>query len=141
MDCTVSWLGQEGGMAFVAETATGHLVTMDAAADVGGRNLAPRPMEMLLAGTGGCAAIDVVTILKKSNQAVIGCKVQLHAERAEKDPKVFTQIRLHFVVTGHQINPNMVESAIKLSHQKYCSASAMLGKTAELVFSHEIIEQ
>ena len=128
-------------MTFLAETGSEHLVSMDGAPDGGGRNLAPRPMEVVLAGTGGCTAYDVVLILRKSGQEVRGCDVTLKAERAEKDPKVFTKIHFHFVVTGINLKPNLVERAIKLSHEKYCSASIMLQHTAELTHSIEIIEQ
>lgn len=140
MECTVRWTGLSG-MTFLAETGSGHLVTMDGAPDGGGRNLAPRPMEVVLAGTGGCTAYDVVLILRKSGQEVRGCDVTLKAERAEKDPKVFTKIHFHFVVTGINLKPNLVERAVKLSHEKYCSASIMLQETAELTHSIEIVEQ
>lgn len=140
MECTVRWTGLSG-MTFLAETGSGHLVTMDGAPDGGGRNLAPRPMEVVLAGTGGCTAYDVVLILRKSGQEVRGCDVTLTAERAEKDPKVFTKIHFHFVVTGINLKPNLVERAVKLSHEKYCSASIMLQHTAELTHSIEIVEQ
>lgn len=137
MECTVKWVD---GMAFVAETGSGHAFVMDGAADVGGRNLGPRPMETVLAGAGGCTAVDVVLILRKSGQHVTGCHVELKADRAETDPKVFTRIHMHFVVRGRGVKPQMVESAIKLSHQKYCSASIMLGKTAAITHDYEIIE-
>jgi putative redox protein len=140
MECTVRWTGLSG-MTFLVETGSGHLVTMDGAPDGGGRNLAPRPMEVVLAGTGGCTAYDVVLILRKSGQEVRGCDVTLKAERAEKDPKVFTKIHFHFIVTGINLKPNLVERAVKLSHEKYCSASIMLQETAELTHSIEIIEQ
>lgn len=140
MECTVRWTGLSG-MSFVAETGSGHLLTMDGALDGGGRNLAPRPMEVVLAGTGGCSAYDVVLILRKSGQEIRGCEVTLKAERAEKDPKVFTSIHLHFTVTGIGLKPNLVERAVKLSHEKYCSASIMLAKTAEMTHSFEIVEQ
>ncbi|MCA3181450.1 MAG: OsmC family protein, partial [Burkholderiales bacterium] len=108
--------------------------------DGGGRNLGPRPMEMVLLGTGGCTAYDVVLILKKNGQDVRGCEVALEAERATTDPKVFTSIGFRFTVRGRGLKPNLVERAIKLSHDKYCSASAMLAKTAELKLSWEIVE-
>ena len=139
MDCTVHWT-PETGMGFVAETGSGHLVTMDGAADGGGRNLAPRPMETLLAGAGGCTAYDVVLILKRGRHAVTGCSVKLSADRAPQDPKVFTRIAMHFVVTGKALPPAAVARAIELSHDRYCSATIMLGKTAEVVVSHEIVE-
>jgi putative redox protein len=127
-------------MTFLAESGSGHVVAMDGAPDGGGRNLAPRPMEMVLVGTGGCTAYDVVVILKKSGQEVTGCEVKLTSERAETDPKVFTRIHMHFVVRGRALKRNLVEHAIRLSHEKYCSASIMLGKTAEITKDFEIIE-
>ena len=139
MDCTVRWTGGEG-MTFLAETSSNHVVAMDGAPDGGGRNLAPRPMEMVLVGTGGCTAYDVVVILRKSGQAVTGCEVKLTSERAETDPKVFTKIHMHFVVRGRGLKRNVVEHAIRLSHEKYCSASIMLGKTAEITKDFEIVE-
>jgi putative redox protein len=139
MECKVSWMGSDG-MAFVAETSSGHLVAMDGAPEGGGRNLAPRPMEMVLLGTGGCTAYDVVMILKKSRQEVHGCSVKLKADRASQDPKIFTQINFHFTVTGRNLNPVTVERAITLSHEKYCSASIMLAKSAELTHTFEIVE-
>ena len=139
MDCTVQWMGGEG-MAFVAETGSGHLLTMDGAPDGGGRDLAPRPMETVLAGTGGCTAYDVVLILKRGRHDVQGCRVSLSAERAEVEPKVFTKIHMHFVVTGRNLKPEVVERAVALSHEKYCSASIMLAKTAQITTSVEIRE-
>ncbi len=138
MECSVRWI--DGGMSFVAETGSGHLVTMDGAPDAGGRNLAPRPMELVLAGAGGCSAFDVVMILKRGRQEVTGCEAKLRAERAEADPKVFTKIHFHFVVRGRGLKPEAVERAIKLSAEKYCSASIMLGKMAEITHDWEIIE-
>jgi putative redox protein len=137
MNCTIRW---HEGMSFIAETGSGHLVAMDGAPEGGGRNLAPRPMEMVLAGTGACTAYDVVLILRRSRQDVTGCEAKLKAERAETDPKVFTKINFHFVVTGRQIKPEIMERAIKLSAEKYCSASIMLGKTAEITHTWEIVE-
>jgi putative redox protein len=137
MECTVRW---HDGMSFIAETGSGHLVAMDGAPEAGGRNLAPRPMELLLAGTGGCTAFDVVMILKKGRQDVAGCEVKLTADRAAEDPKVFTRINMHFVVRGRGLKADAVERAIKLSAEKYCSASIMLGKTAEMTHSWEIAE-
>ena len=139
MECSVKWTGLDG-MSFLAETGSGHAVMMDGAPEGGGRNLAPRPMEMVLLGTGGCAAYDVVLILRKSGQDIRGCEVKLTSERATTDPKVFTRIHFHFVARGRGLKPNLVERAIKLSHDKYCSASAMLGKTAELSVDWEILE-
>ena len=138
MECTVRWTS---GMTFLAETASNHVVAMDGAPEGGGRNLAPRPMEMVLVGTGGCTAYDVVVILKKSGQQVTGCEVKLTSERAETDPKVFTRIHMHFVVRGRGLKRNLVEHAIRLSHEKYCSASIMLGKTAEISTDFEVVEE
>ena len=138
MECTVRWTGD--GMTFLAETGSNHVVAMDGAPDGGGRNLAPRPMEMVLLGTGGCSAYDVVVILKKSGQDVTGCEVKLDADRAETDPKVFTRIHMHFVVRGRALKRNLVEHAIRLSHEKYCSATSMLGKTAEITKDFEIVD-
>ena len=137
MECIVRW---HEGMSFIAETGSGHLVAMDGAPEAGGRNLAPRPMEMVLAGTGACTAFDVVLILKRSRQAVTGCEARLVADRADADPKVFTKINFHFVVTGRDLKPDAVERAIKLSSEKYCSASIMLGKTADVTHTCEIVE-
>ncbi|MEZ5739590.1 MAG: OsmC family protein [Burkholderiaceae bacterium] len=139
MECRVSWNGPQG-MSFMAQTGSGHAVVMDGAPEGGGNNLAPRPMEMVLLGTGGCTAYDVVVILRKSGQDIRGCDLQLQAERAETDPKIFTRIHFHFVVTGRGIKPNLVERAIKLSHDKYCSASIMLGKSAQITHDFEVIE-
>jgi putative redox protein len=138
MECTIRWQ-PDAGMAFVAETGSGHLLTMDGAADGGGRNLAPRPMETVLAGTGGCTAYDVVLILKRGRHEVTGCEVRLQAERAPADPKVFTRIRMHFVVRGRGLSEAAVARAIALSHEKYCSASAMLARTAQIDTSFEIV--
>lgn len=138
MECKVRWID---GMSFVAETGSGHLVTMDGAPEGGGRNLAPRPMEMVLVGTGGCTAFDVVLILKRGRHAVTGCEVKLDAERAAEDPKVFTRINFHFIVRGRGLKREAVERAVRLSHEKYCSASAMLAKTAQLDYSIELIEE
>lgn len=148
MECTVSWTGATGArshMGFVAETGSGHVLMMDGAPDAakpenGGQNLAPRPMETVLAGTGGCTAYDVVLILKRGRHDVRGCSVKLTSERATEDPKVFTRIHMHFTVTGKGIPPAAVERAIKMSHDKYCSASIMLGKTAEITTGFEVLE-
>ena len=126
-------------MTFLAETGSGHAVVMDGAPEGGGRNLAPRPMEMVLLGTGGCTAYDVVLILKNSGQAISGCDVTLSSERAEKDPKVFTRIHLHFIVRGRNLREQLVEHAIKRSHEKYCSATAMLQSTATITHDFEIV--
>lgn len=139
MECRVRWSGD--GMTFLAETGSNHVVAMDGAPEGGGRNLAPRPMEMVLLGTGGCTAYDVVVILKKSGQQVTGCEVKLAAERAETDPKVFTKIHMQFTVRGRALKRNLVEHAVRLSHEKYCSASAMLGKTADITTDVQIIDE
>ena len=148
MECTVSWTGAAGtrsGMGFLAETGSGHVIAMDGAPDAakpenGGQNLAPRPMETVLAGTGGCTAYDVVLILKRGRHDVRGCKVALKAERATSDPKVFTAIHFHFVVSGKGLKPEIVERAVALSHEKYCSATAMLAKTSAITTSFEVVE-
>ena len=148
MECTVTWTGAAGtrpGTGFAAETGSGHVPAMDGAPDDarpenGGRNLAPRPMETVLAGTGGCTAYDVVLILRRGRHAVSGCSVQLKAERAPADPKVFTAIHMHFTLTGKALPAPAVERAIAMSHEKYCSATAMLAKTAAVTTSFEIVE-
>ena len=148
MECTVSWtgaLGTRSGMGFVAETGSGHTLVMDGAPDDakpenGGLNLAPRPLETVLAGTGGCTAYDVVLILKRGRHVVTGCTVKLTAKRAEVDPKVFTRINMHFTVSGKAIPASAVERAVAMSHDKYCSASIMLAKTAEIATSFEVLE-
>jgi putative redox protein len=139
MECTIHWTPGTG-MGFVAETGSGHLLTMDGAPDGGGRNLAPRPMETVLAGTGACTAYDVVLILRRGRHDVRGCSVKVDADRATTDPKVFTHIRMHFTVSGRALAAAAVERAIALSHEKYCSASAMLGKTAQITTSFELVE-
>ena len=136
MECLVRWSGS--GMSFIAETGSNHVLIMDGAPEGGGRNLAPRPMETVLAGTGGCTAYDVVTILRKGRQQISDCVVQIDAERASEDPKVFTRIHFHFVISGEALDPVKVERAIELSAKKYCSASIMLGKTAEITHDFEI---
>ena len=148
MECTVSWTGglnTRSGMGFVAETGSGHTLVMGGAPDAdkpenGGQNLAPRPLETVLAGTGGCTAYDVVLILKRGRHAVQGCTVKLTAERAETEPKVFTKIHMHFTVTGKGVPATAVERAIAMSHEKYCSASTMLAKTAAITTSFELLE-
>lgn len=148
MECTVSWMGATGsrsGMGLVAETGSGHMITMDGGPDavkpeLGGQNLAARPMELLLAGTGGCTAFDVVLILRRGRHDVQQCTVKLIAERADTEPKVFTRIQFHFTVKGKGLPAAAVERAIALSHEKYCSASVMLGKTAQISTSFEVIE-
>ncbi len=135
MECVVRWTGE--GMSFTAESGSGHLLTMDGSPDGGGRNLAPRPMEMVLIGTGGCTAYDVVLILKRGRHDVRACDVAVQAERATTDPKVFTSITMRFTVRGRQLDRAAVERAVALSHEKYCSATAMLAKTA--VIRHEVV--
>ncbi len=139
MECTINWMPGTG-MGFVDETGSGHSITMDGAPDGGGRNLAPRPMETVLAGTGGCTAYDVVLILKRGRHAVSGCQVKLSAERAPTDPKVFTRIHMHFIVSGTALSAGAVERAIALSHERYCSASIMLAKTAQITTSFELVD-
>ena len=138
MKARVKWVEQAS---FLGETESNHAVLMDGPPTAGGRNLGPRPMEMLLIGTGGCTAFDVVSILKKSRQAISDCYVELTAERAETEPKVFTKIHMHFVVKGKDIKQEAVEKAIKLSAEKYCSASIMLGQTAEITHDFEVIQE
>ena len=151
MECTVNWTGtsattlSRSGMTFVAETGSGHTLVMDGAPDAdkpenGGANLAPRPMETVLAGTGGCTAYDVVLILKRGRHDVRGCSVKLTSERAATDPKVFTKIHMHFVVTGQALTASAVARAIAMSHDRYCSATIMLGKTADITTSFEVRE-
>jgi putative redox protein len=137
MKARIKWVEQ---VSFLGETESGHAVLMDGAPSAGGRNLGPRPMEMLLLGAGGCTSFDVVSILKKSRQDISDCYVELEAERAETDPKVFTKIHMHFVVTGKNIKPEAVEKAIKLSAEKYCSASIMLGETAVITHDFEVVQ-
>jgi len=137
MECTVHWVAASG-MGFMAETGSGHVLAMDGAPDGGGRNLAPRPMETVLAGTAGCSAYDVVLILKRGRHDITGCTVKVTAERAQTDPKVFTRIHLHFVVSGSGLSDAAVARAVALSHEKYCSATIMLARTAEVTVSHEI---
>lgn len=137
MKARVKWLED---MAWVGESGSGHAVVMDGPPDLGGRNLGVRPMEMLLLGMGACAGVDVVHILKKSRQAVSDCAVEVYAERAESEPRVFTRIRIHFVVSGRGLNQKHVARAVSLSAEKYCSASIMLGKTAEVSHSFELCE-
>jgi len=148
MECTVTWTGAAGtrsNMGFVAETGSGHVIAMDGAPDDskpenGGANMAARPMETVLAGTGGCTAYDVVLILKRGRHDVRGCSVKLVTERAVTDPKVFTKIHMHFTVTGKGIPAAAVERAITMSHEKYCSASIMLGKTADITTSFNLLD-
>ncbi len=139
MKCTIRWVAASG-MTFLAETGSGHLALMDGAPEGGGKNLAPRPMELILSGAGGCTAYDVVLILKRGRHDVQGCEVDLIAERAEQDPKVFTRIEYRFRVSGHKLPAAAMERAIQLSHEKYCSATAMLARSAHIETSFEIVE-
>lgn len=135
MKATVTWLD---GRAFVGESGSGHAVVMDGPPDGGGRNIGIRPMEMLLLGVGACSAYDVVNILEKGRQSVSDCRVELSAERADAIPAVFTRIHLHFVVSGAGLNPQQVERAVRLSAEKYCSASIMLGQ-AGVAITHDVV--
>ncbi|KIA80443.1 OsmC family protein [Chromobacterium amazonense] len=137
MQARLKWVD---GVCFMGETGSGHAVVMDGAPEGGGRNLGPRPMELVLLGTAGCTSYDVITILKKSRQDVRDCWVEIEAARADVDPKVFTKIHFHFVVVGRDLKPDAVERAIKLSAEKYCSASIMLGKTADITHDFELRE-
>ena len=137
MKATIKWID---GVAFVGESESGHAVVLDGPPTAGGRNIGIRPMELLLIGMGGCSAFDVVSILTKGRQDLVDCRAELSAERAEEDPKVFTRIHVHYVVSGRGLKAATVERAIKLSAEKYCSASIMLGKTAEVTHDYEIIE-
>lgn len=137
MECTIKWLND---VSFVAETGSGHKIAMEGSPEAGGHNQAPRPMELMLAGAGGCTAFDVVLILKRGRHDIRGCTVKLEAERAAADPKVFTRIRFHYTITGAGLKPEAVERAVHLSAEKYCSASIMLAKTAEIVHEWSIVE-
>ncbi len=137
MDARVKWLDN---MSFVGESGSGHSVVMDGSPEHGGRNLGLRPMEMLLLGMGGCAAFDVVSILKKSRQAIVNCEVLLKATRADEIPKVFTEIHAEFVVRGESLSEKQVQRAVSLSAEKYCSASRMLEKTAKITYSYTILQ-
>ena len=139
MECTINWV-PASGMAFMAETGSGHVLNIDGAPDGGGRNLAPRPMETVLAGTGACSAYDVVLILKRGRHDVRGCQVKVTSERAPTDPQVFTKIHLHFTIPGRGVPEAAILRAIELSHEKYCSATIMLARTAEITTSHELVE-
>ncbi len=137
MKARIKWAGEAS---FIGETESSHAIVMDGPPDMGGRNIGPRPMEMLLLGTGGCTSFDVVHILKKSRQQITDCVAEIEAERAASDPKVFTKIHIHFIVSGKNLKADQVERAIKLSAEKYCSASIMLGKSAEITHDFEIVE-
>jgi putative redox protein len=138
MKARIKWVEQ---VTFLAESGSGHAVVLDGAPDAGGRNLGVRPMEMLLMGLGGCSAFDVVLILRKGREEVTDCVVELEAERAETDPKVFTRIHMHYKVTGRGLAPAKVERAITLSAEKYCSASAIMAKTATITHDWEVVEE
>ena len=138
MKAPVKWT--DGAM-FVAETGSGHTAVMDGPEDLGGRNLGPRPMEMLLLGTGGCSIYDVMSMLKKSRQNVVDCRVEMDAERADAVPAVFTRINMHFIVTGIDLKDSHVKRAVELSAEKYCSASIMLGAAGvDITHSYEVVE-
>jgi putative redox protein len=137
MKARVKWVQDA---TFIGEAGSGHAVVMDGPPDSGGRNLGPRPMEMLLLGMGGCTAFDVVYILKRARQPVLDCVVELEAQRAAEAPKVFTKIHVHFIVSGRGLSEKQVERAVQLSAEKYCSASIMLGKAAEITHDFEVVE-
>ena len=137
MKATIKWIGEVG---FEGSADSGHTVIMDGPPDHGGKNRGSRPMELVLIGMGGCTAFDVVHILKKARQEITDCVAQVESERADTDPKVFTKIHIHFVVTGRKLDPKRVDNAIHLSAEKYCSASIMLGKTAKITHDFEIVE-
>lgn len=137
MKATVKWVNDAE---FLGESGSGHHITMDGPPEFGGKNSGVRPMELLLLGLGGCTAFDVVHILKKARQPIAGCEVELHADRAMTDPKVFTRIHVHFIVKGVGLKENQVERAVRLSAEKYCSASIMLAKTAEITHDYEIVD-
>lgn len=137
MKARIKWVED---VMFVGESGSGHTLVIDGPPEYGGRNLGIRPMELLLQGLGGCTAFDVMLILKKSRQQVTDCVVEVEAERAETEPKVFTRIHVHFIVTGTGLKENVVKRAVQLSAEKYCSASIMLGKTAEISHDFEILE-
>jgi putative redox protein len=137
MKVRIKWIEN---VCFAGESESGHAIVMDGAAEGGGRNIGPRPMETVLIGTGGCTAYDVVHILRKARAPVADCVVEIDAARAAEDPKVFTRIHFHFIVTGKRLKAQQVERAIQLSAEKYCSASIMLGKTAEITHDFELRE-
>lgn len=136
MKANIAW---QEGVSFLGQVGSGHSVLMDGAPEAGGKNLGPRPMEMILLGLGGCTAFDVVHILRKGRQAITGCQVEMDAQRATEDPKVFTRIHLHFIITGKDLDSRQVERAINLSAEKYCSASMMLKATVDITHDYEII--
>ena len=138
MKTRIVWLED---MTYVAQSPSGHALVMDGPPELGGHNLGPRPMEMLLMGMGGCTAIDVVNILRKARQDLRGCEIEIEAQRADRDPKVFTQIHVHFTLTGQNLSAKHVERAIHLSAEKYCSASIMLGQTAQITHTFDIRDE
>ena len=138
MKANIAW---QEGVSFLGQVGSGHSVLMDGAPEAGGKNLGPRPMEMILLGLGGCTAFDVVHILRKGRQAITGCQVEMDAQRAIEDPKVFTRIHLHFIITGKDLDSRQVERAINLSAEKYCSASIMLKATVDITHDYEIIAE
>ena len=135
MQVKIKWLD---GVSFVGESETGHAVVLDGAPENGGRNIGMRPMEMLLIGMGACTSFDVVTILKKARQPIVDCVAEINADRADEIPKVFTKIHVYFVITGNNLNETQVERAVKLSAEKYCSASIMLAKSVEITHGYEV---
>ena len=137
MKARIKWIQD---VMFLGESGSGHSVVMDGAPDAGGRNLGFRPMEMLLLGLGGCSAFDVMLILKRGREAVTDCVVDIEAERATTDPKVFTKIVMHYTVTGQRLDPKKVERAVQLSAEKYCSASAIIGKTAQITHTITLVD-
>ena len=137
MNISVEWID---GMLMVGKSDSGHAIVMDGPPEIGGENLGVRPMEMLLLGMTGCTVIDVISTLKKMREDIVDCQTQVSADRSEEYPKVFTNIHVHFVLRGKQLNPLKVDKAIKLSAEKYCSASIMIGKTAIITHDYEIIE-
>ena len=136
MEARVKW---HESAVFIAESGSGHAIVVDGPAEIGGRNLGPRPMELMLMSVGSCSAVDIVQILKKARQPVSGCEVKVSGERADTAPKVFLKIHLHFMVSGSGLSESHVKRAVQLSAEKYCSASIMLGKAAEITHSHEIV--
>ena len=136
MKTTIKWAG---GVSFEAKADSGHAVVMDGPPEFGGENKGARPMELLLMGMGGCTAFDVVHILRKSRTEITACEAQIEAERADTEPKVFTRIHIHFLISGTDLNPDKVKRAVELSAEKYCSASIMLGKTAKITHDFEIL--
>lgn len=137
MEARVRWIENA---AFMAETGSGHAFVIDGPESIGGRNLGPRPMELMLTSIGGCSSVDIVRILKKARQNISGCEVRVSGTRADTDPKVYTAIHLHFIVTGQNLSDTHVKRAVELSADKYCSASIMLSKAATITHDYEIVE-